>query len=56
MDSHLTGITLFDNGGLMKYSPRVQLKSRNYITGYGFGLLQDGKIDTSKKLKRHYNL
>lgn len=51
MDSHLTGITLFDNGGLMKYSPRVQLKSRNYITGYGFGLLQDGKIDTSKKLK-----
>ena len=50
MDSHLTGITLFDNGGLIKYSPRVQLKSTKYITGFGFGLLQDGKIDTSKNL------
>ena len=44
MDSHLTGITLFDNGGYVKYNPRVDLPTTNYITGYGFGLLREGSM------------
>ena len=28
MDSHLTGITLFENGGLVKYSNRVQIPTK----------------------------
>ena len=44
MDNHLTGITLFENGGLVKYSERVELPTTNYITGYGFGLLSEGRI------------
>ena len=45
MDNHLTGITLFENGGYVKYSSRVTLPTRNYITGYGFGLLSEGSVD-----------
>ena len=45
MDNHLTGITLFENGGLVKYSSRVTVPARNYITGYGFGLLSEGSVD-----------
>ena len=44
MDAHLTGITLFDNGGYVKYSSRVNLPTTTYITGYGFGLLREGSI------------
>ena len=44
MDTHLTGITLFENGGYVKYSERVDLPTTNYITGYGFGLLGEGKL------------
>jgi len=44
MDAHLTGITLFDNGGYVKYNPRVQLPTTSYITGYGFGLLREGSL------------
>ena len=45
MDNHLTGITLFENGGYVKYSERVKLPTTNYITGYGFGLLSEGTIE-----------
>ena len=46
MDAHLTGITLFDNGGYVKYNkPRVHLGTENYITGYGFGLLREGYLE-----------
>ena len=45
MDNHLTGITLFENGGYVKYNSRVTLPTTNYITGYGFGLLSEGSID-----------
>ena len=44
MDNHLTGITLFENGGYVKYSERVNLPTTNYITGYGFGLLSEGTL------------
>ena len=45
MDNHLTGITLFENGGFVKYHERVTLPTTNYITGYGFGLLSEGTVD-----------
>ena len=47
MDTHLTGITLFENGGLVKYSGRVEIPTKNqqYIEGYGFGILSDGKLN-----------
>ena len=51
MDSHLTGITLFDNGGLVRYSDRVNLPTQGqYVTGYGFGLLTEGSLDPDKPL------
>ena len=49
MDNHLTGITLFENGGYVKYSERVTLPTTNYITGYGFGLLSEGSVDSDMK-------
>ena len=45
MDNHLTGITLFENGGFAKYSSRVTLPAKDYITGYGFGLLSEGSVE-----------
>ena len=49
MDTHLTGITLFENGGYVKYNiPRITLPAEEYITGYGFGILSEGTIDRTK--------
>ena len=47
MDTHLTGLTLFENGGLVKYSERVQIPTagKAYIDGYGFGILSDGTLE-----------
>lgn len=45
MDTHLTGITLFDNGGYVRYSDRVKLPTTQYIQGYGFGLLAEGRLN-----------
>ena len=45
MDNHLTGITLFENGGYVKYHSRVKLPTTEYITGYGFGLLTEGSLE-----------
>lgn len=50
MDTHLTGITLFDNGGYVRYSDRVKLPTTQYIEGYGYGLLGEGSLDPSKPL------
>ena len=44
MESHLTGITLFENGGYVKYNPRVKRPTDEYIVGYGFGTLAEGEI------------
>ena len=46
MDTHLTGITLFENGGLVKYANRVEIptKGQQYVEGYGFGILTDGTL------------
>ena len=47
MDSHLTGITLFDNGGYVKYNNRVKIPTagQEYIEGYGFGIITEGELD-----------
>lgn len=52
MDTHLTGISLFENGGYMLYSNRASaiLPTRDYITGYGFGLLADAAEGFSAEL------
>lgn len=50
MESHLTGITLFENGGYVKYHDRITRPTDDYIVGYGFGTLTEGSIDESKPL------
>ncbi len=52
MDTHLTGISLFENGGYMLYSERALalLGNRQYITGYGYGLLSDSDAAFSSDL------
>ncbi len=45
MKNYLTGITLFENGGYVRYSSRVHLPTQNYVTGYGFGLLTEGYLE-----------
>lgn len=55
MDTHLTGITLFENGGYVKYHERVVLPTKTYITGYGFGILSEGEIDESKPFAAENN-
>lgn len=44
IDNHLTGLTLFEDGGKSVYSKRLTLPVQNYITGFGFGTLSDGTI------------
>ena len=40
----MTGMTLYENGGLVMYSDRVVLGTENYIPNYGFGLLTEGHL------------
>ena len=47
MKNYLTGISLFENGGYVRYSSRVKLPVSTYIDGYGFGLLTEGSLDKS---------
>ena len=44
MSNFLTGISLFENGGYVAYSKRVDLPVSEYISGYGFGLLREGNL------------
>ena len=56
MEHHLTGITLFENGGYVKYAERVHLPTTNYISGYGFGLLSEGTLTapmTNESVEAH---
>ena len=61
VDKHLTGITLFENGGYVKYNTRLKIPASEYITGYGFGILSEGEIlsDLAKEdvaaYKRYYH-
>lgn len=61
VDSHLTGITLFENGGYVKYRDRLDIPADEYITGYGFGILSEGDItadlasEDNPAYKRYYH-
>ena len=44
VSNFLTGISLFENGGYVAYSRRVDLPVSEYISGYGFGLLREGNL------------
>ena len=61
VESHLTGITLFENGGYVKYSSRLDIPTEEYITGYGFGILSEGNItedlpgEENANFKRYYH-
>ena len=61
VESHLTGITLFENGGYVKYSSRLEIPTEEYITGYGFGTLAEGDIiddlpgENNAEYKRYYH-
>lgn len=61
IDKGLTGTSLFENGGYMLINPRIQKGTENYITGYGFGILSEGKItadmanETNPEWKKYYH-
>ncbi len=61
MEEHLTGVSLFENGGYVMYNPRIQKGTEEYITGYGFGILGEGNITEDLKSesnvawKRYYH-
>lgn len=57
----ITGIPMFENGGYQMFNPRVTLGTENYIVGYGFGTLAEGKItadldsENNTAWKRYYH-
>lgn len=55
MKNFLTGIPIFENGGWVRYHDRVELGSKTYIPGYGFGLLREGRLkyDNTKVPERY---
>lgn len=61
VDNHLTGITLFENGGYVMYSDRIERPTNEYITGYGMGILSEGRItkemdaETNQNWKMYYH-
>lgn len=61
VDNALTGISLFENGGYVMYSDTVELPTDTYVSGYGFGVLREGKItsdlagENNQAWKRYYH-
>jgi ABC-type oligopeptide transport system substrate-binding subunit len=49
IDNQLTGLTLFENGGKIVYSKRINFPTTSYITGYGYGVLSDGTLTGNLK-------
>lgn len=44
MTNFLTGISIYDDGGSVLYSSRLEFPTENYVTGYGWGLMREGNI------------
>ena len=68
VDSHLTGLTLYQDGGKIKVSDHIELgvkKDKNgkyqYVDGFGFGYYSDGKMvkdvtgESNTKYKRYFH-
>ncbi len=61
VNTGITGISLFEDGGYSMYNPRITLGTENYIVGYGFGILREGAItedleyETNPDWKRYYH-
>ena len=57
----ITGMSMFENGNLQMFNPRVTLGTENYIIGYGFGTLKEGSItadldyESNADWKRYYH-
>lgn len=57
----ITGMSMFEDGNLQMFNPRVTLGTENYIIGYGFGTLAEGSItadldyESNPDWKRYYH-
>jgi len=57
----ITGLSMYENGNLQMFNPRVTLGTENYIIGYGFGTLKEGSItadleyESNPDWKRYYH-
>ncbi len=47
LKNHLTGLTLYGDGGYSVASSRLNYPYKDYVTGYGFGLARYGSINTN---------
>lgn len=45
VDHSLTGLPLYSNSSYALYNPRVVKGTDNYVTGYGFSIFRDGKLN-----------
>lgn len=61
VEAGLTGITVFEDSGFALYDYSVTKGTENYIPGYGFGIVSEGKItadlpgETNAAWKRYYH-
>ena len=61
VEAGLTGITVFEDSGYILYNPLVEKGTENYIPGYGFGVLTEGKAtadlagESNAAWKRYYH-
>lgn len=44
VDNTLTGLPLYENGAYVMYNERVVKPASKYVTGYGFGIMREGKL------------
>ena len=60
--NHLTGLTLFENGGYVMYHPSVIKGTNEYVPGFGCGVLSDGYLEydlegeANPDYKRYYQM
>ena len=61
VESKLTGLTLYGDGGYVLYNPSVVKGTNNYVPGFGFGILSSGSLsedlagETNAAWKRYYH-
>ena len=61
VESKLTGLTLYGDGGYVMYNPSVVKGTNQYVPGFGFGILSSGNInadlggESNAAWKRYYH-